>query len=78
MAHRCHTDDCPAAVATTDKKLQQGLVVEDKKFRVTNYILTMREGLFCIAGVAGLDSPTKLARHHVVYKDERGRIFPVE
>lgn len=78
MAHRCHTNDCPAGVATTDKKLQQGLVVEEKKYRVTNYILTMREGLFRIAAAAGLDSPTKLERHHVVYKDERGRVFPVE
>ena len=78
MAHRCHTNDCPAGVATTDKKLQQGLVVEEKKFRVTNYILTMREGLFRIAAAAGLDSPTKLERHHVVYKDERGRVFPLE
>ncbi|MEK4405224.1 MULTISPECIES: FMN-binding glutamate synthase family protein [Sporosarcina] len=78
MAHRCHTNDCPAGVATTDKKLQQGLVVEEKKYRVTNYILTMREGLFRVAAAAGLDSPTKLERHHVVYKDERGRVFPVE
>ncbi|WP_438297623.1 FMN-binding glutamate synthase family protein [Sporosarcina sp. FA15] len=78
MAHRCHTNDCPAGVATTDKKLQQGLVVEEKKYRVTNYILTMREGLFRVAAAAGLDSPTKLERHHIVYKDERGRVFPVE
>ena len=78
MAHRCHTNDCPAGVATTDKKLQQGLVVDEKKYRVTNYILTMREGLFRVAAAAGLDSPTKLERHHVVYKDERGRVFPVE
>ncbi|MGN7386403.1 FMN-binding glutamate synthase family protein [Sporosarcina sp. SAFN-015] len=78
MAERCHTNECPAGVATTDKHLQRGLVVEEKKFRVTNYILTMREGLFRIAAAAGLDSPTKFERHHVVYKDERGRVFPVE
>lgn len=78
MAHRCHTNDCPAGVATTDKALQKGLVVEEKKYRVTNYILTMREGLFRIAAAAGLDSPTKLERHHVVYKDQRGRVYPVE
>jgi len=78
MAHRCHTNDCPAGVATTDVKLQKGLVVEEKKYRVTNYILTMREGLFRIAAAAGLDSPTKFERHHLVYKDERGRVTPVE
>lgn len=78
MAHKCHTNTCPAGVATTDKKLQQGLVVEEKKYRVTNYILTMREGLFRIAAAAGLDSPTKFDRQHVVYKDARGRVFPIE
>lgn len=78
MAERCHTNECPAGVATTDPKLQKGLVVEEKKYRVTNYILTMREGLFRIAAAAGLDSPTKLERQHLVYKDERGKVFPVE
>ncbi|GEN83345.1 glutamate synthase large subunit-like protein YerD [Sporosarcina luteola] len=78
MAERCHTNECPAGVATTDKNLQRGLVVEEKKYRVTNYILTMREGLFRIAAAAGIDSPTKFERHHVVYKDERGRVFPIE
>ncbi|MBD7907434.1 FMN-binding glutamate synthase family protein [Sporosarcina gallistercoris] len=78
MAQRCHTNECPAGVATTDPHLQRGLVVEEKKYRVTNYILTMREGLFRIAAAAGLDSPTKLERHHVFYKDERGRVTPIE
>lgn len=78
MAQRCHTNECPAGVATTDPHLQRGLVVEEKKYRVTNYILTMREGLFRIAAAAGLDSPTKFERHHVFYKDERGRVSPIE
>ena len=78
MAERCHTNTCPAGVATTDKHLQRALVVEEKKFRVTNYILTMREGLFRVAAAAGLDSPTKFERHHVIYKDEQGRIHSVE
>ncbi|HEY4566678.1 FMN-binding glutamate synthase family protein [Planococcaceae bacterium Storch 2/2-2] len=78
MAHQCHTNDCPTGVATTDPKLQNGLVVDEKKFRVTNYILTMREGLFRIAAAAGLDSPTKISREHLVYKDDRGRVYPFE
>lgn len=78
MAQRCHTNECPAGVATTNPHLQRGLVVEEKKYRVTNYILTMREGLFRIAAAAGLDSPTKLERQHVFYKDERGRVTPIE
>ena len=78
MAQRCHTNECPAGVATTDPQLQRGLVIEEKQYRVTNYILTMREGLFRIAAAAGIDSPTKFERHHVFYKDERGRVSAIE
>lgn len=78
MAGSCHTNDCPAGVATTDAKLQQGLVVDEKQYRVTNYILTMREGLYRVAAAAGLKSPKELKREHVVFKDERGRVFPIE
>ncbi|WP_234982387.1 FMN-binding glutamate synthase family protein [Edaphobacillus lindanitolerans] len=77
MALRCHTNECPAGVATTDESLQKALVVDEKKYRVTNYILTMREGLFRIAAAAGLDSPTQFNRSHLVYMDERGKAHPV-
>ncbi|MFC0232271.1 FMN-binding glutamate synthase family protein [Bhargavaea ullalensis] len=77
MALRCHTNECPAGVATTDEGLQKALVVDEKKYRVTNYILTMREGLFRIAAAAGLDSPTQFNRSHLVYMDERGQAHPV-
>ena len=78
MAQRCHTNECPVGVATTDPKLQNGLIVDEKKYRVTNYILTMREGLFRVAAAAGLDSPTKFNSQHIVYKDDYGRVFSVE
>ncbi len=50
-------------------KMGAVLVVEEEKYRVTNYVLMMREGLFRVAAAAGLDSPAKL---------ERGRVFLVE
>ena len=78
MAQRCHTNECPVGVATTDPKLQNGLIIDEKKYRVTNYILTMREGLFRVAAAAGLDSPTKFNSQHIVYKDDYGRVFSVE
>ncbi|AYC28875.1 FMN-binding glutamate synthase family protein [Paenisporosarcina cavernae] len=74
MAHTCHTNTCPTGVATTDEKLQKALVVEEKKYRVTNFILAMREGLYRVAAAAGIDSPTKFGREHVVYKDENGAV----
>src|SRR5699024_8106899 len=69
MAQVCHTNNCPVGVATTDPKLQQGLSVEEKKYRVCNYLLALREGVFEMAAVAVLDSPTKFTRDHIIYKD---------
>ncbi|GEK35111.1 FMN-binding glutamate synthase family protein [Kurthia sibirica] len=78
MAQKCHTNECPAGVATTDPKLQNGLIVDEKKFRVSNYILNLREGLFRVAAAAGVDSPTKISKEHIIYKDEIGRVYTLD
>lgn len=78
MALRCHTNTCPAGVATTDEDLQRALVVEEKQYRVTNYLVQLREGLFRMSASAGIDSPTKFDRQHVMYKDENGRSFNLD
>ncbi|MDQ0220631.1 FMN-binding glutamate synthase family protein [Peribacillus cavernae] len=78
MAQVCHTNNCPAGVATTNKKLQDGLSIEEKYFRVCNYVVSQREGLYNLAAAAGIDSPTKFERKHIVHKDELGRISPLE
>ncbi|AMM93409.1 membrane protein [Peribacillus simplex] len=77
MAEICHTNHCPAGVATTDSKLQDGLVIEEKQYRVANYVISLREGLFNLAAAAGIDTPTKFERKHIVHKDEWGRVSPV-
>lgn len=78
QALKCHTNDCPVGVATTDSKLQRGLVVEEKKYRVTNYILSLRKGLFRVSAAAGVESPVDLNRQHVVYKDEKSMVIPLD
>ncbi|HSP21837.1 MAG TPA: FMN-binding glutamate synthase family protein, partial [Planococcus sp. (in: firmicutes)] len=78
MAEVCHTNTCPAGVATTDRELQEGLVVEEKLFRTTNYLTSLRAGLYNIAAAVGIDSPTKLERKHILFKDSNGRISSVE
>ncbi|QYR20209.1 FMN-binding glutamate synthase family protein [Paenibacillus sp. sptzw28] len=73
-AQRCHTNHCPVGVATTDPKFQKALVVEEKHYRVLNYVTIMREGLFTLAAAAGIDSPARFDTQHVVYKDREGRV----
>lgn len=74
MAQVCHTNNCPTGVTTTDPKLQQGLSVEEKKYRVSNYLVALRQGVFEMAAVAGIDSPTKFGREHLVYKGEFNKL----
>jgi glutamate synthase domain-containing protein 2 len=83
MALQCHTGHCPAGVATTNPKLQDALLPEEKKWRVMNYIISMRFGLFALAAASGLDSPKRFTRDHIIFKNEAGRtvtlseLFPV-
>ncbi|WP_214833764.1 FMN-binding glutamate synthase family protein [Exiguobacterium sp. s152] len=74
QAQVCHTNRCPVGVATTDPKLQHALVVDEKSYRVTNYIISLREGLYNMTAAAGLDTPTKLSLEHVAYKYPDGRV----
>lgn len=75
---KCHTNECPVGVATTDPKLEKALVVEEKKHRVANYLITLREGLFRVAAAAGHTSPTQFTKKDVYYKDEKGLVYSLE
>ncbi|MGP4039592.1 FMN-binding glutamate synthase family protein [Gracilibacillus sp. D59] len=78
QALQCQSNSCPVGVATTDPELQKGLVIEEKKWRTANYLITMRKGLYRLAAAAGIDSPTKFTRDHIVYRDEKGRTWSLD
>ena len=77
-AQKCHTNKCPVGVATTDPGHQKALVVDEKKWRVLNYVITLRNGLHTLAAASGLDSYTKFKRDHIVYKDQHGKVTSLE
>ncbi|WP_427126750.1 FMN-binding glutamate synthase family protein [Priestia megaterium] len=77
QAEVCHNNRCPVGVATTDPKLQKALIIEEKSYRVCNYVLSLREGLFNLAAAAGIDSPTKFSRKHVVFKNSSGQLADI-
>jgi glutamate synthase domain-containing protein 2 len=74
QAQRCHSNTCPVGVATTDEELMHALVVDEKKWRVLNYVVTLRAGLTSLAAASGLHSPTQFERRHAVYRDAFGRV----
>ncbi|MGJ7922167.1 glutamate synthase-related protein [Neobacillus sp. LXY-4] len=73
----CASGNCPVGVATTNPKLQKALVVEEKRYRVTNYVTTLREELFALSASAGLTSPKQFKPKHVVYVDSNFRAMNV-
>jgi glutamate synthase domain-containing protein 2 len=78
QALKCNANICPVGVATTDPDLEKALVVDEKKYRVANYVITMREALFRLAAAAGIDSPVRFSREHVVFKDAKGRVWTLD
>ncbi|MGM9950317.1 MAG: FMN-binding glutamate synthase family protein [Lysinibacillus sp.] len=76
-AQKCHSNDCPVGVATTNPKRQKALVVDEKRYRVTNYITTLREELFMLSASAGLTSPRQFNEKHVVYVDSEYQVKPL-
>ena len=65
QALRCHTNTCPTGVTTHNKRLQRGLVVEEKFQRVASYCRNMNAEIDMIAHSCGLRHARELRRDHV-------------
>ncbi len=65
QALRCHTNTCPTGVTTHNKRLQRGLVVEEKYLRVANYCRNMNLEVDMIAHSCGCRHARELKREHV-------------
>ncbi|WP_312755815.1 FMN-binding glutamate synthase family protein [Rummeliibacillus suwonensis] len=78
QAMKCNSNACPVGVATTDPDLQKALVIDEKKYRVVNYLITLRKGLFRIGAAAGIDSPVHFKPEHIMYKDDKGVVTSLE
>ncbi|MCJ8007831.1 FMN-binding glutamate synthase family protein [Lederbergia wuyishanensis] len=78
MAQVCHNNTCPVGVATTDPKREKALVIEEKMYRVANYVISLREGLFNLAAAAGVASPVELSEEHLMYRTPSGQLLTGE
>src|SRR5688572_6225840 len=65
QALRCHTNTCPTGVTTHNKRLQRGLVVEEKYLRVASYCRNMNTEIDMIAHSCGCRHARELKREHV-------------
>lgn len=78
QALQCHQNRCPTGITTHDKKLQRGLVPEDKAERVKRYAETMRKEIGIIAHSCGVPEPRKLRRFHCRIVQGDGRSVPLD
>lgn len=77
QARACHTNRCPAGVATQDPLRQRALVVEDKAQRVFHYHRNTLRALAELLAAAGLEHPAQLEARHLVRRisDTEIRLF---
>ena len=68
QALQCHKNKCPTGIATQDKQLAKGLVVNDKKMRVANFHNNTLKSFVEIIASAGLEKPEELERKHIFYR----------
>jgi glutamate synthase domain-containing protein 2 len=73
QAMRCHQNTCPTGITTHNRRLQRGLVVEEKSVRVANYARTMNREIDMIAHSCGLRHARELRREHVRIVESAGR-----
>jgi len=62
QALECNANTCPTGVATQDKGLMKGLVVDDKRIRVANFQKSTVSSALQMIGAAGLQRPCDINR----------------
>jgi glutamate synthase domain-containing protein 2 len=65
QALECNTNTCPTGVATQDKSLMRGLVVEDKKTRVANFHKNTVKAAVEMMAAAGVKHPDEVNRDFI-------------
>ncbi len=77
QAMQCNRNTCPTGITTHDKRLQRGLVPENKAVRVAKYSENIRKEIGIIAHACGVPEPRRLRRYHCRIVQEDGRSIPL-
>jgi glutamate synthase domain-containing protein 2 len=78
QALQCNKNTCPTGITTHRRRLQRGLVPEDKAKRVQRYSETMRKEIGIIAHSCGVSEPRGLRRFHCRVVQDDGRSKPLD
>jgi glutamate synthase domain-containing protein 2 len=78
QALQCNKNTCPTGITTHNKKLQRGLVPEDKAERVYRYQKSVEHDIAMIAHSCGVPRPRLLRREHARIVQENGLSIPMD
>ena len=78
QAQKCHTDHCPAGVATQNWWLQRGVDPELKGKRATKYIQGFRKELLSLAHSCGYEHPLQFTGKDIEISMGMNRYQPLE
>jgi glutamate synthase domain-containing protein 2 len=76
QALKCNRNTCPTGITTHDRRLQAGLVVEDKFEKVANYATHVIREVETIAHSVGVAEPRLMRRRHVRIVQADGTSIP--
>ena len=66
QSKQCNANTCPTGVATQNKRLQYGLVVDEKKYRIANFHQNTVKSFLEMVGALGLSNPSELTPSHIM------------
>lgn len=66
QSKQCNTNTCPTGITTQNKRLQRGLVVDQKKYRAANYHKNTVRSFLEMVGAMGLSNPSDLLPAHIM------------
>ena len=69
---QCNTNACPTGVATQDKGLYRGLVVQDKKLRIVNFHASTLESFLSLMAAMGIQNPSYLDPARIMRRINQG------
>jgi len=78
QALQCNKNTCPTGITTHNKRLQRGLVPENKAQRVKRYSESLRKEIATIAHSCGVRAPRGLRRYHCRIVQQNGRSVPLD
>jgi glutamate synthase domain-containing protein 2 len=77
QSKQCNANTCPTGIATQNKRLQRGLVVDTKKIRVANFHKNTIHSFLEMVGAMGLNSPSELKPGHIFRRINDAQVKPL-